>query len=482
VRQRPVSTILASASSFLKPFRPRIRAATGPSEGARIRREHVVVAGYATGIALIVAALLPIGAGASRESVPTPVERLIELPVPEPVSAGESAAADAGASQAPLVGEGAAASIGVEAGEDWRLVEVRPGDTLGAIFSRLGLSHALMHRVINHSATTRGLVRLRPGQEIAFLLPPDGTLAALRFDRDEATRVLVEIGEESIREHLIERPIERRVQFAQGIIESSLFDAGQQAGLSDPLIMRMAQVLGFDIDFALDLRRGDSFAVIYDELYREGERLRGGDIIAVTFYNRGKRFDAIRHATEDGRVDYYAADGRPLRRAFIRTPVDFTRISSRFSLGRQHPILGRMRAHRGVDYAAPTGTPIKAAGNGRVIERGPKGGYGNTIVIDHGNRITTLYAHMSRFAPDVRVGSRVRQGQTIGYVGMTGLATGPHLHYEFRVNGTHRDPLSVDLPAADPLSPRELARFRQNAAPLLARLEMLNGAQVAVGP
>ncbi|HRQ65426.1 MAG TPA: peptidoglycan DD-metalloendopeptidase family protein [Xanthomonadaceae bacterium] len=436
-----------------------------------------MVAGYVTGVALILAALLPFGADASREAVEPESMHVLELALPQRAVTSDEAGSETSS-------HSAASAAAADAGEDahWQLVEVQRGDTLGAIFTRLGISHALMHRFLNHSATTKGMARLRPGQELAFLIPGDGDLRAVRFDRDEATRVMVELEAGTMVERLIERPIERRIQFAQATIESSLFDAGQQAGMSDPLIMRMAQVLGFDIDFALDLRRGDSFAVIYDEVYRDGELLRGGDIIAVTFINRGKRFDAIRHTLANGQVDYYAADGRPLRRAFIRTPVDFTRISSRFSLGRQHPILGRMRAHRGVDYAAPTGTPIKAAGNGRVTLRGPNGGYGNTVIIEHGNRITTLYAHLSRFAPNIRVGSRVQQGQTIGYVGMTGLATGPHLHYEFRVNGAHRDPLSIDLPAADPLNPSEMTRFRQNAAPLLARLELLHGTQVAVGP
>jgi murein DD-endopeptidase MepM/ murein hydrolase activator NlpD len=476
VRLRSSRTFRSLVARLSAASRSNETAASRPGGGAQIRREHVVVAGYVTGVALILAALLPFGADASRESVVPESMQVFELALP--------------ASAAPAVSPGSEAPVGVTAmstataaeEEHWRLVEVQRGDTLGAIFTRLGISHTLMHRILGHSAITKAMVRLRPGQELAFRIPEEGVLKAVRFDRDEATRVVVEIEAGKIVERLIERPIERRIHFAQATIASSLFDAGQQAGMSDPLIMRMAQVLGYDIDFALDLRRGDSFAVIYDEVYREGEHLRGGDIIAVTFINRGKRFDAIRHESANGQIDYYAADGRPLRRAFIRTPVDFTRISSRFSQGRQHPILGRMRAHRGVDYAAPTGTPVKAAGNGRVTLRGANGGYGNTVVIEHGNRITTLYAHLSRFAPNIRVGSRVQQGQTIGYVGMTGLATGPHLHYEFRVNGTHRDPLSIDLPAADPLGPSEMMRFRQNAAPLLARLEMLHGTQVAVGP
>jgi len=218
--------------------------------------------------------------------------------------------------------------------------------------------------------------------------------------------------------------------------------------------------------------------VLYDDVYREGEHLRDGDIIAATFINQGKRYTAIRYTNADGEILFYNEAGRPLRKSFLRTPVEFTRISSAFSTGRMHPILGYMRAHQGVDYAAPTGTPIRAAGNGKITFRGWRNGYGNFVTIQHNATISTAYGHMSRFANE-KLGEKVKQGETIGYVGMTGLATGPHLHYEFRVNGVHRDPLTVTLPAAEPLPATQLAQFKQKTAPMLAKLKIVDGIQLA---
>ncbi len=218
--------------------------------------------------------------------------------------------------------------------------------------------------------------------------------------------------------------------------------------------------------------------MVYHEHYSEGELLRGGDIIAATFINQGRRYTAIRYTNADGETMYYTEDGRPLRKSFLRTPVEFTRISSVFSTGRKHPILGYMRAHKGVDYAAPTGTPIRAAGDGKIVFRGWKSGYGNFVMIQHNKEISTAYGHLSRFA-GIKNGERVQQGQTIGYVGMTGLATGPHLHYEFRVGGKHRNPLTVTLPPPEPLPAAQLAQFRQQSAPMLTRLKNLDRIQLA---
>lgn len=368
----------------------------------------------------------------------------------------------------------AVADVAPDAASEWSVLTVASGQTLGRIFADLGLPAALMHRMISESPHGPALTRLRAGQRLELLRSGgSGALEAIRFDASETARVTIRLDEGRVLTEATERPIERRVRVGTGTVESSLFAAGDEAGIGDATIIQMAKVLGYDIDFARDIRRGDRFAVVYEELYQEGERLRGGEILAVTFVNAGKRHTAIRHRDAGGQVEYYTADGRPMRKAFLRTPVEFSRISSRFSLGRKHPILGRMRAHRGVDYAAPTGTPIMASGNGVVTFRGWQSGYGNTVIIDHGNRKTTLYAHLSRFAGDVRKGQRVRQGQTIGFVGMTGLATGPHLHYEFRINGVHRDPLTVVLPPAEPLAGKALADFRLSAAPLVAKLDLL---------
>ena len=262
------------------------------------------------------------------------------------------------------------------------------------------------------------------------------------------------------------------------MVTRSLFYAGERAGLSDAMVLKLADAFGYDIDFAQDLREGDSFSVVYDDLYRDGELLRGGDIIAATFINDGKRYTAVRYVNARGESMFYSENGRPLRKSFLRTPVEFTRISSLFSTGRMHPILGKMRAHKGVDYAAPSGTPIRAAGDGKIVFRGWQSGYGNFVMIQHNAHITTAYGHMSRFA-NAKVGQHVSQGQVIGYVGMTGLATGPHLHYEFRVDGGHRNPLTVTLPPPEPLPAGELAQFKAATAPMLAKLRLVDGTQLA---
>jgi murein DD-endopeptidase MepM/ murein hydrolase activator NlpD len=360
-----------------------------------------------------------------------------------------------------------------EAAGTWNVRTVQRGQTLAALFASEQLPAALLHRLLETTRHRDALAKIRPGQQFGFQRHGDGSLAAFRFDVGDTDRIVMRIDGASIAEDVERRELQRRVSVAAARIEQSLFGAGDEAGLSDATIMQLANVFAYDIDFAQDLRRGDSFSVIYEQVYQEGERVRDGAILAAEFINGGRRHVALRFEVEEGRFDYFDPDGRSLRKAFLRTPVEFSRISSRFSAGRMHPVLGRMRAHRGVDYAAPTGTPIRAAGDGKVQFRGWQGGYGNVVIVEHGGRYTTLYGHLSRFASGVRVGSRVGQGEVIGYVGMTGLATGPHLHYEFRVAGTHRDPLTVELPKADPLAGADLRRFRAGSAPLVAQLELI---------
>ena len=241
--------------------------------------------------------------------------------------------------------------------------------------------------------------------------------------------------------------------------------------MSDGLIMGLAGIFGWDIDFALDIRQGDSFTVFYEELYLEGEKVGDGNIIAAEFVNNNHTYRAYRYTDSNNKTEYYSPDGKSMRKPFMRTPVDLARISSHFNLRRRHPVLNKIRAHRGVDYAASTGTAIKATGDGKVMHRGKKGGYGNTIILRHGNTYTTLYAHMSKYARKTSVGSRVKQGQIIGYIGSTGLATGPHLHYEFRVNGVHRNPLKVKLPSANPLPDSEMDRYQASIQPMIVQLD-----------
>lgn len=361
-------------------------------------------------------------------------------------------------------------------GDDgWTVVTVRRNETLGDIFARLGMGGAEVHRVVGLSEHTQGLVQIHPGDQMAFQVA-DGRLRGMQFDLGEDRRVLIEEQGGTLVEQVIERRMETRLEYASGTIRSSLFQAGSDAGVADRTILKMAEVLNYDIDFALDLRGGDRFTVVYQGIYRDGVRLRDGEIVAVRFVNQGKTHEAFRYVNGKGQPDYYDGDGRSLRKAFIRTPVEFTRISSRFSSARKHPILGRVRAHKGVDYAAPAGTVIRAAGHGTVKFVGRMNGYGNVVELQHGSETTTLYAHMSRFAPGLKKGQKISQGQTIGYVGMTGLATAPHLHYEFRVKGVHRDPLSVTMPRAEPLTGSELASFRSELQLARVQLSTLEGA------
>jgi murein DD-endopeptidase MepM/ murein hydrolase activator NlpD len=269
----------------------------------------------------------------------------------------------------------------------------------------------------------------------------------------------------------LEDPVETRVRTAMGVIDSSLFLAAEASNISDAVALKLANIFAWDIDFVLDIRDGDHFTVVYEQIYQDGRYLRDGEILAAEFVNAGKVYRAVGYKGPSGQLGYYTPNGQPMRKAFLRAPVDFTRVSSAFNPHRFHPILQTIRGHMGTDYAAPIGTPVHASGDGRVSFVGTRGGYGNAIVLEHTNSISTLYGHLSRFAKHLRVGARVQQGEVIGFVGMTGLATGPHLHYEYLVDGVHKNPETVRLPGAAPLQARALADFLAAAAPLLVRLE-----------
>jgi len=363
--------------------------------------------------------------------------------------------------------------------EPWQKVTVKSGDSLAAIFDRLGISPQELHNLLAEEGATRNLRKIFPGETLRIITGPDHHLVKLKYPIDRLNTLKVVRGSDGFDVSTVTRTPEFRTRVASGKIDSSLFLAGSKAGLPDSMIMELASVFGWDIDFALDIRAGDRFTVLYQEMYLDGENIGNGTILAAEFINQGKRYQAIRYTDAGGNTEYYSPDGKSMRKKFLRTPVAFTRISSGFSLGRWHPILNKIRAHKGVDYAAPTGTPIKATGDGKIVFRGRKGGYGNVIIIKHGAKYSTLYGHMSKFRGGLAVGSRVKQGQVIGYVGMTGLATGPHLHYEFRINGVHRDPLRVKLPGADPLAAKYRSDFRHKAQALLAKLDLVRDVQVA---
>jgi murein DD-endopeptidase MepM/ murein hydrolase activator NlpD len=364
-----------------------------------------------------------------------------------------------------------------DTGGEWQTVKVKRGDNLSLIFSRLGISPQSLYNILTLGDETKTLKRIRPGQVIKVELAEQSQLLGLMYEIDPTHSLRVwQNGDNGFKSSLIERPVEHRTAHSSGVINSSLFEAAQQAGLSDRLTMELAGIFGWDIDFALDIRDGDSFSVIYDDLYVDGKQLRHGDILAAEFVNNGTTYRAVRFTDASGHSDYYSPDGKSMRKAFLRTPVEFSRISSYFSTARYHPILNRIRAHKGVDYAAPIGTPVKATGDGKVAFVGRRGGYGNAIELQHGARYSTLYGHLSRFARGLHRGDHVRQGQIIGYVGMTGLATGPHLHYEFRIDGVHRNPLKVKIPDAAPISAQYKQDFMITSRRFLAQLEAIDGA------
>lgn len=360
--------------------------------------------------------------------------------------------------------------------QQWNTFKVQSGETLEKVFRRAGLGARDVYDVISINQESAGLKRLYPGDEL-LLDVQEGELQALQYDMSESERLLISRTDAGLMTQIQAVPIERKTRTAEGHIKNSLFLDGQAAGLSDAVIMRLATVFGWDIDFALDIRAGDSFFVIYEDLYREGEFVRSGEIVAATFVNRGKPFRAVRYVDEAGRTDYYTPEGRNMRKAFLRSPLDVTRVTSRFTTKRFHPVLKRFRAHRGVDYRARTGTPVKSTGDGKVIFAGKNNSYGNHVILQHGSQYKTLYAHFSRIA--VKRGSRVTQGQVIGYSGSTGLVTAPHLHYEFRVNDEHKDPLKVRFPKAEPLPASELARFKEASRTVLSQLESFESIQVA---
>lgn len=348
-------------------------------------------------------------------------------------------------------------------------VIVGRNDTLDAIFRRMALDTADLAAIRNLPGIRQSLDFLKPGDAIK-LTHNDGELKELSRKVSETQTLTVVRGEEGFAATMINQPVETRIRTAAATIDSSLFQAAEAADMSDMVALQLANVFAWDIDFVLDIREGDRFTAVYEQIYQDGKYLRDGEVLAAEFVNNGKVYRAVRFAGETSRPGYYTPDGLPMRKAFLRAPVEFTRVSSVFNPHRKHPILNLIRGHMGTDYAAPSGTPVHAAGDGRVSFAGRRGGYGNALILAHNNSVSTLYGHMSRFAARLRVGSHVQQGEVIGYVGMTGLATGPHLHYEYLVNGVHRNPQTVQLPGAEPLRADALEKFRVTTAPLVAAL------------
>lgn len=349
-------------------------------------------------------------------------------------------------------------------------VIVGRNDTLDGIFRRMALDKSDLAAIRNLPGIRQSLDFLKPGDAIQVTHTHDGEIQALSRKVSETQTLQVVREDAGFAAQMISNPVETRVRTASAVIDSSLFQAAEASAISDIVALKLATVFAWDIDFVLDIRNGDRFTVAYEQIYQNGKYLHDGEVLAAEFVNSGKLYRAVRFAGDDGSVSYFTPDGKPMRKAFLRAPVDFTRVSSVFDANRLHPILNRIRGHMGTDYAAPSGTPIHAAGDGRVSFEGTRGGYGNAIVLLHNNSVSTLYGHMSRFAKNVRLGQHVNQGDIIGYVGMTGLATGPHLHYEYLMGGVHMNPQTVKLPGAEPLRADALSRFRSTTALLLSEL------------
>jgi len=360
-----------------------------------------------------------------------------------------------------------------------REVVVSKGDTLSTLFEKVGLPAASVHEVLASDKQAKQFSQLKRGQKLEFELNPEGQLTSLHSKVSDVETITLTKNDKGYSFNRVTAKPTVRTAYVHGVINSSLSQSAARAGLSHSLTMDMASVFGYDVDFAQDIRQGDEFDVIYEQKIINGKAVGTGPILSARFTNRGKTYTAVRYTNKQGNSSYYTADGNSMRKAFIRTPVDFARISSKFSMGRKHPILNKIRAHKGVDYAAPRGTPIKAAGDGKVLLAGRRGGYGNTVIIQHGNTYRTLYGHMQGFAKGVKTGGSVKQGQVIGYIGTTGLSTGPHLHYEFQVNGVHVDPLGQKLPMADPIAKSERARFLAQSQPLMARMDQEKATMLA---
>lgn len=372
------------------------------------------------------------------------------------------------------------AEEGLIGSEQQKIVKhvVKKGQTMSGIFTQIGLTQALLLSIVNSEQDGKHLTKVMPGTELEFVLDAQNELKQLSFDISQQQRLTIDSGEQGISSTLSDHQLQTRLVTTQGTIQNSLFGAGKKAGLSDKMVMQLAGIFSWDIDFVLEIRKGDSFSVIYQKLYKNGEYLSDGKILAAVFTNQGKTYRAVYFEDSDEQGAYYTPEGRSMKKAFLRAPLNFSYISSNFNPRRMHPVLKRVKPHNGIDYAAPTGTPVYAAGDGKVTKAGYNKYNGNYVFIKHPSGIVTKYLHLHKRM--VKRGKRVKQGQTIGQVGSTGMSTGPHLHYEFVYKGVHRNPRTVPLPKAQPLNKKLMPQFSQQAKPLLAQLDGLQQSHIAV--
>ena len=452
------------------------RGATPIGDRAAISHHHLLVVAGLSALVAIGTIVMPSG---DVEANRSPAETALEnIAIGEAPDLAEDLAAEARIEDASVVADAVAGADGLTAAPlsdapVWEEFVVRSGDNLSLLFKRAGFSTRDVYQIVHTAPQGRELERIYPGQSLAFLRDDGGELAAVRHTVDQLQTVVYRRMDGGFSSERAVREPQVRESWATVEIESSLFLAGREAGLSSNLILEVANILGGVIDFVLDPRKGDTMEILYEELYLDGEKYGDGKVLAASYTNRGERFDAYRYVDSNGMTSYYNADGVSMRKAFLMAPVDFTRISSNFNPRRLHPIYKTVRPHNGTDYAAPRGTPVFAAGDGRVVEAGFSRANGNYVFIQHGERYTTKYLHLDK--RKVKQGQRVVQSQVIGTVGSTGAATGPHLHYEFLVDGRHRNPRTIhkSLPKAKSLPADEMPRFTVAIAEAVSRLAQL---------
>lgn len=435
-------------------------------------RDHLYIAGGLFGLAMIVL-VLPFGSEDAESSTRTEIALNIDLGQGDEA---EQEQPDALAMSDFVITPEIETQPVLEDVTVWQNVEVKSGDSISAIFSKVGLSDRDLFRVLNSSDEAKVLNQVYPGYQLDFLIPDDGELEQLRLLKSPLEGLLFTRNSNNYDVESILNFPQLRPAFKVGTIADSLFMAGQREQIPAVTIMEMANIFGGVIDFILDPRTGDDFSILYEEKYLDGEFIGHGDILATQYTNQGKTFTAVRYIDEEGEVGYYNADGESMRKAFLRSPLDVFRISSNFNPNRRHPILNTIRAHKGTDYAAPRGTPIRATSDGQVTRASRYGSFGNLVIVKHAGGFETKYAHLSKYANGIKKGKRVRQGDIIGYVGTTGSATGPHLHYEFLMGGVHQNPRTIidKLPKAESIDPSEMDRFRTQTAGLLKRFSDMN--------
>ena len=364
----------------------------------------------------------------------------------------------------------------------WRNERVQRGDTVVELLRRMNVEDAAASEYLRKDQAAESFRHLATGKTVQAETGADGSLLALRYLNNGGSQVVIEKSTGStagFKASVLPPQLEQRLTLRTGVIKSTLFEATDAAGLPDAAASQLVEIFGGDIDFHRDLRKGDKFSVTYEVTYSNGDPVRNGRIQAAEFVNQGKAYRVVFFQTDSTHGDYYTPDGKSVRKAFLRSPVEFSRISSGFTSARFHPILKKWRAHKGVDYAAPIGTKVKVTADGIVSFVGKEGGYGNVIMVNHQGRYSTVYGHLSRFASGLHRGQHVGQSEVIGYVGMTGWATGPHLHYEFRIDGQQCDPLRVALPNATPISESQKAAFEETTRRLTDRLGLMSNTSVA---